>query len=349
MRYKEAGVDIEAGDRFVENIKSLVRRTSRPEVLGGIGAFSGLFQIDIKKYQQPVLVACADGVGTKLRIAAILNKWDTVGIDLVAMSVNDLLAQGAEPLFFLDYLSMGKLDSFRAEKAIEGIIKGCELAGCALLGGETAEMPGFYSEGECELAGFAVGVVEKDRIINGSKIKIGDKIIGLVGSGLHSNGYSMVRKVFSIDDDRSRARTILGGFIQDLGCSLGEELLKPTKIYVKSVLTVLERFKVNGIAHITGGGMNGNIPRILPDRCKAIIYKDKWQVPPIFEVVQRKGNIDDGEMFKVFNMGIGMALIVSPEEANKIKAELEKKGERALIIGEVVEGKREVGKVEICK
>ena len=346
MRYKEAGVDIEAGDRFVENIKSLVRRASRPEVLGGIGAFGGLFQIDIKKYRRPVLVASADGVGTKLRIAAILNKWDTVGIDLVAMSVNDILTQGAEPLFFLDYLGMGKLDSSRAEKAIKGIIKGCELAGCALLGGETAEMPGFYPEGECELAGFAVGVVEKDKIIDGSKIKVGDKLIGLSGSGLHSNGYSMVRKVFDIDNDHSRARSILDSFIQDLGCSLGEELLKPTKIYVKSVLAILERFKVHGIAHITGGGMKGNIPRILPDGCRAIIHKDKWQVPPIFEVIQRKGNVKDDEMFKVFNMGIGMVLVARLKEAEEIRAELVKKGEKALVIGEVVTGKREI---EICK
>lgn len=346
MRYKEAGVDIEAGDRFVENIKSLVRRASRPEVLGGIGAFGGLFQIDIKKYRRPVLVASADGVGTKLRIAAILNKWDTVGIDLVAMSVNDILTQGAEPLFFLDYLGMGKLDSSRAEKAIKGIIKGCELAGCALLGGETAEMPGFYPEGECELAGFAVGVVEKDKIIDGSKIKVGDKLIGLSGSGLHSNGYSMVRKVFDIDNDHSRARSILDSFIQDLGCSLGEELLKPTKIYVKSVLAILERFKVHGIAHITGGGMKGNIPRILPDGCRAIIHKDKWQVPPIFEVIQRKGNVGDDEMFKVFNMGIGMVLVARLKEAEEIRAELVKKGEKALVIGEVVTGKREI---EICK
>lgn len=341
MRYKEAGVDIEAGDRFVENIKSLVGRPSRPEVLGGIGAFSGLFQINIKKYRCPVLVAGADGVGTKLRIAAILNRWDTIGIDLVAMSVNDLLAQGAEPLFFLDYLAMGKLDSTRAERVVEGIIKGCELAGCALLGGETAEMPGFYSEDECELAGFAVGAVEKEEIISGSKIKIGDKIIGLGGSGLHSNGYSMVREAFDIDDGRGEARTVLGNFIEEIGCSLGEELLKPTKIYVKSVLAILERFKIHGIAHITGGGIKGNIPRILPDGCKAIIHKDKWQVPPIFEVVQRKGNVPRDEMFKIFNMGIGMVLIVSSEEAEEIKAELVKKREKASVIGEVVAGKKE--------
>ncbi|MBT9137940.1 MAG: Phosphoribosylformylglycinamidine cyclo-ligase [Syntrophomonadaceae bacterium] len=342
MRYKEAGVDIDSGDRFVEKIKSLVRRASRPEVLGGIGAFSGLFQIDVRKYRCPVLVAGADGVGTKSRIAAILDKWNTIGIDLVAMSVNDILAQGAEPLFFLDYLSMGKLDSSRAEKVIKGIVEGCELAGCALLGGETAEMPGFYPEGECELAGFAVGVVEKDRIIDGSKIKVGDKIIGIAGNGLHSNGYSMVRKVFGIDEGSSRARTILGSFIGDLGCSLGEELLKPTKIYVKSMLTVLERFKVNGIAHITGGGMKGNIPRILSDGCKAIVHRNRWQISPIFEIVQRKGNVPDDEMFKVFNMGIGMALVVSSEEAEEIKSELVKKGEGASIIGEIVSGKKEI-------
>jgi phosphoribosylformylglycinamidine cyclo-ligase len=347
VKYKEAGVNIEAGDRFVENIKSLVRRTSRPEVLGGIGAFSGLFQIDIKKYQCPVLVASTDGVGTKLRIATILDKWDTVGIDLVAMSVNDVLTQGAEPLFFLDYLGIGKLDSRRAEKAIKGIIKGCELAGCALLGGETAEMPGFYSDEDgCELAGFAVGVVEKDKIINGSKIKIGDKIIGLTSSGLHSNGYSLARKALGMNDSHSEVRALLGNFMEEIECSLGEELLKPTKIYVKPVLAILEKFDIHGIAHITGGGMVGNIPRILPDGCRAIIHKDKWQVPPIFEVVQRKGNVGDDEMFKVFNMGIGMVLVASSEEAKKIRAELVKKGEKVLIIGEVVTGEKEV---EICK
>jgi len=340
LKYKEAGVDIEAGDRFVEKIKSLVRYTSRPEVLGEIGAFSGLFQIDVKKYQCPVLVAGADGVGTKSKIAAILDKWDTIGIDLVAMSVNDLLTQGAEPLFFLDYLAMGKLDSSRAEKVIKGIVEGCELAGCALLGGETAEMPGFYPEGECELAGFAVGVVEKDRIINGSKIKVGDKIIGIAGSGLHSNGYSMVRKVFDIDEGCSEVRIRLGSFIGEIGCSLGEELLKPTKIYVKSVLAILERFEVRGIAHITGGGMKGNIPRILPDGCKAVIHRNKWQIPPIFEIVQKKGNVSRDEMFRVFNMGIGMALIVALEKAEEVKAALVKKGEKASVIGEIVAGKK---------
>jgi len=340
MRYKEAGVDIEAGDRFVDKIKSMVQCTSRPEVLGGIGAFSGLFQIDIKKYRCPVLVASTDGVGTKLRIAAILDKWDTIGIDLVAMSVNDVLTQGAEPLFFLDYLATGKLDSCRAENVIKGIVEGCELAGCALLGGETAEMPGFYPKGECDLAGFAVGVVEKDKIINGSKIKVGDKIIGIAGNGLHSNGYSMVRAVFGIDDSSSRVRTVLGSFIKEIGRSLGEELLKPTKIYVKSVLAVLERFEVRGIAHITGGGMKGNIPRILPDGCKAVIHRDKWQIPTIFEIIRKNGSVPDDEMFKVFNMGIGMTLIVAPEEAEEVKAVLVKKREKAYRIGEIIAGKK---------
>lgn len=347
MRYKDAGVDIEAGDRFAGKIKSLVQEISRPEILGEIGASSGLFQMDFKKYQQPVLVACADGVGTKLKIAAILNRWDTVGIDLVAMSVNDLLTQGAEPLFFLDYLSMGKLDPSRAEEVIKGIVKGCKLAGCTLLGGETAEMPGFYSEDECELAGFALGVIEKNKITDGSKIEIGDKIIGLSGNGLHSNGYSLVRKIFRIGDERSQAITILNNFVQDLGCSLGEELLKPTKIYVNSVLPVLKRYKVKGITHITGGGIIRNISRILPERCRAIIHKDKWQIPPIFGIIQERGEIEDDEMFKVFNMGIGMTLIVPSEEVEEIKTELVKKGEGASVIGEVVEGKE--GKVKICK
>lgn len=337
MKYKEAGVDIEAGDKLVDRIKSLAKGTFRPEVLTGIGGFGGLFHLDKKKYKDPVLVAGTDGVGTKLKVATICNKFDTVGIDLVAMCVNDLLPQGAEPLFFLDYLAVERLKPDWAEEVIKGIAKGCQLAGCALLGGETAEMPGVYPEGEYELAGFAVGVVEREKIIDGSKIEVGDRLIGLASSGLHSNGYSLVRKI--IFEEKSLS---IGVKLPGMEESVGEEILKPTRIYVRPILKLLQKFEIHGIAHITGGGMAGNIPRILPEGCKAVIKKGSWPILPIFSFLQEEGKIPEEEMFKVFNMGMGMIVIVRKDEAEAVKANLTEMGKTPYFIGEISKGNRGV-------
>ncbi|MCD5390309.1 phosphoribosylformylglycinamidine cyclo-ligase [candidate division NPL-UPA2 bacterium] len=336
MKYKEAGVDIEAGDRLVTKIKSLVKGAFRPEVISGIGGFGGLFRLDTKKYKDPVLVAGTDGVGTKLKVATLCNKFDTVGVDLVAMCVNDLLPRGAEPLFFLDYLAVGKLKPDWAEEVIRGIAKGCEIAGCALLGGETAEMPGVYPEGEYELAGFAVGVVERNRLIDGSRIGVGDKIIGLASNGLHSNGYSMVRKILFEEKGLS-----VKDRLPEIEESVGAELLKPTRIYVRPILGLLQKFEIRGIAHITGGGMVGNIPRILPEGCQAVIRKSSWEVPPIFEIIHEEGRISDEEMFRVFNMGIGMVVIAREDEAEGVRATLTEMGETPYPIGEISKGNKE--------
>ncbi len=340
MKYKDAGVDIEAGEKLVKRIEGIAKSTSRPEVLSGIGGFGGLFRFPAEKYQDPVLVAGTDGVGTKLKVAALCGRFDSVGIDLVAMCVNDLLASGAEPLFFLDYLAVRKLEPAWAEEVIKGIARGCRMANCALLGGETAEMPGVYREGEYELAGFAVGVVERDKIIEGSGIKAGDRLIGLASQGLHSNGYSLVRKVFDLDEvggaDRLKRR------VEGPGRTLGEELLEPTRIYVKPVLKILEKFEIRGLAHITGGGMAGNISRILPHDCKAIIHKGRWPILPIFSILQEEGKIAEEEMFKVFNMGIGMVAVVPGNAVEDIRAALTEAGETPYLLGEIGEGKKEV-------
>jgi phosphoribosylformylglycinamidine cyclo-ligase len=333
-------VDIEAGEKLVKRIEGIAKSASRPEVLSGIGGFGGLFRFPAAKYQDPVLVAGTDGVGTKLKVAALCGRFDSVGIDLVAMCVNDLLALGAEPLFFLDYLAVRKLEPAWAEEVIKGIARGCRMANCALLGGETAEMPGVCREGEYELAGFAVGVVERDKIIEGSGIKAGDRIIGLASQGLHSNGYSLVRKVFDLDEvggaDRLKRR------VEGPGRTLGEELLEPTRIYVKPILKVLEKFEIRGLAHITGGGMAGNIPRILPQGCKAIIHKGSWPILPVFSILQKEGKIAEEEMFKVFNMGIGMVAVVPGNEVDGIRAALTEEGETPYLLGEIGEGKKEV-------
>lgn len=316
--YRQSGVDIEAGARLVDRIKPLARGTFREEVLTGIGGFSGLFVPKLAGYREPVLVSACDGVGTKLKIAAALNKYETIGVDLVAMSVNDLVVTGAEPLFFLDYLAVGKLDINRAEAMIKGVVEGCRQAGCALLGGETAEMPGVYDREGFDLAGFAVGIVEKSEIIDGSQISPGDKIIGLPSSGLHSNGYSLVRKLIPAGE-------------------YTEELLIPTKIYVKTILDLKQRLTIKGIAHITGGGMTENIPRILPQGCQAVVKEGSWIVPSIFLTLQEKGNIPQEEMCRTFNMGIGMIIIVSMVD---MKACLNYLGpENAKVIGEIVAGK----------
>jgi phosphoribosylformylglycinamidine cyclo-ligase len=328
--YKGAGVDIDKANLFVEKIKPLIKTTVRKEVLSGIGGFGALFRLDVEKFKNPILVSSTDGVGTKLKVAQSMNKHDTVGIDLVAMSVNDVIVQGAEPLFFLDYIATGKIGLEQSVQIVEGIVHGCQEAGCALIGGETAEMPGFYSENEYDLAGFCVGVVEADKLIDGAAISVGDKIIGLASSGLHSNGFSLARKVL-FDDGRLNVHDSVPGLDE----SIGMELLRPTKIYVKSLLKLLKNLNIKGLVHITGGGFLDNIPRILPAPCCVTIRKDAWEVPPIFKVIREMGKIEEQEMFRVFNMGIGMIMIVSEKELGDIMERLLMLGEKAYILGNV--------------
>lgn len=332
ITYKDAGVDIDAGNHFVNLIKPLVKQTSRPEVLTDIGGFGGLFSLNSNKYKRPTLVAATDGVGTKLKLAFLLDKHDTVGIDLVAMCVNDIIVQGAEPLFFLDYLATAKLSPEQAVEVIKGIAEGCKQANCALLGGETAEMPGMYSGGEYDLAGFSVGVVDNDKIIDGSTITKGDQIIGIASSGLHSNGFSLARKIFL-----ETLQLDLTSQPNDLNKPLGEELLTPTKIYVKSILNLIRDFEIKGIAHITGGGLLENLPRILPQQCKAIIKRNSWEKPAIFEMLRQGGNIPEDEMFRTFNYGIGMVLVVSPDEVEDIFGRLAGLNEQAYLLGEITQ------------
>ena len=326
LSYRDAGVDIDAGDQLVENIKPFARRTLREGVLAGIGGFGALFEVP-KRYQQPVLVSGTDGVGTKLKLAFELGRHDTIGIDLVAMSVNDVLVQGAEPLFFLDYFACGHLDVTTATQVIKGIASGCELAGCALIGGETAEMPGMYAPGEYDLAGFAVGVVEKDSIIDGTRIADGDAVLGLASSGPHSNGYSLIRRIL----ERSHA-----GLAADFdGRTLGEVLLAPTRIYVKPLLALLRELEVKGLAHITGGGLLANVPRILPGSVVAELDRNAWPRPPIFAWLQQAGGVADQEMFRVFNCGIGMVVVVAEPEAERALTSLHAAGETAYRIGHI--------------
>ncbi|WP_305728877.1 phosphoribosylformylglycinamidine cyclo-ligase [Nitrosomonas sp. Nm166] len=326
LTYRNAGVDIDAGDRLVENIKPLAKRTLRSEVLTGIGGFGALFEIS-KKYQNPVLVSGTDGVGTKLKLAFQLNRHDSIGIDLVAMSVNDILVQGAEPLFFLDYFACGKLNVETATAVISGIARGCELAGCALIGGETAEMPGMYPPDEYDLAGFAVGVVEKDQIINGTTIKEGDIVLGLTSSGAHSNGYSLIRKI--IENNQ------IDLFADFDGKTFADTLLAPTRIYVKPLLALIKRLPVKGLVHITGGGLIENVPRILPDQVMAVLHKNAWEMPPLFHWLQQQGNISDHEMTRVFNCGIGMIIVVAPEHAEDAMHNLQASGETVWQIGQI--------------
>jgi phosphoribosylformylglycinamidine cyclo-ligase len=326
LSYRDAGVDIDAGDRLVENIKPFARRTMREGVLAGIGGFGALFEVS-KKFREPVLVSGTDGVGTKLKLAFQMNRHDTVGIDLVAMSVNDILVQGAEPLFFLDYFACGKLDVETATQVVKGIAAGCERAGCALIGGETAEMPGMYSNGEYDLAGFAVGAVEKSLIIDGKDIAAGDVVLGLASSGPHSNGYSLIRKVVET------ARADLSSAFD--GRTLGDALLEPTRIYVKPVLAALKQIRLKGLAHITGGGLVENVPRVLPENVCAQLEKNAWPRPPVFEWLQKKGNVAEAEMHRVFNCGIGMAIVVAPDQAAAAKQVLEREGETVYRIGAI--------------
>jgi phosphoribosylformylglycinamidine cyclo-ligase len=311
-------------------IKPLVKATSRPEVLTDIGGFGGLFSLNADKYRKPTLVASTDGVGTKLKLAFMMDKHDTVGIDLVAMCVNDIVVQGAEPLFFLDYLATGKLSPEKAADIVKGISGGCVQAGCALIGGETAEMPGMYSEGEYDLAGFTVGVVDNTAIIDGSSITVGDSLIGIGSSGLHSNGYSLARKVFL-----ERMNLSLDASLEGLERPLGEELLTPTRIYVKTILNLLRDFQVKGMAHITGGGIVENVPRVLPRHCRAVVEKAAWEKPAIFEHLRQGGNVDELEMYRTFNYGIGMALVVPEREADDIMVRLSGLKEKAYLIGRI--------------
>ncbi|MCS6765101.1 MAG: phosphoribosylformylglycinamidine cyclo-ligase [Candidatus Protistobacter heckmanni] len=322
---------MDAGDALVERIKPMAKRTLREGVLGGIGGFGGLFQVPAR-YKEPVLVSGTDGVGTKLKLAFQLNRHDTIGQDLVAMSVNDILVQGAEPLFFLDYFACGKLDVDVAERVVRGIAQGCELSGCALLGGETAEMPGMYPAGEYDLAGFAVGVVEKSKLIDGSRIVPGDAILGLASSGIHSNGYSLVRKIID------RANPDLDAPFDTLdgkGRTLADALMAPTRIYVKPLLALMEKFDVKGMAHITGGGLVENLPRVLADDLAATLQAKSWTMPPLFTWLQQHGGVADAEMHRVFNCGIGMAVVVPAAQADAAKAALEQAGETVWRIGEV--------------
>jgi phosphoribosylformylglycinamidine cyclo-ligase len=329
-KYSEAGVDIDKGNAFIANIKPLVAATYRRGVLTDIGGFGGLFALGGDRFTDPVLVSSTDGVGTKLMIAGMCNKHDTIGIDLVAMCVNDIAVCGAQPLFFLDYFAIGKLDIQVATDVVKGIAAGCQIAKCSLIGGETAEMPGLYAERDYDLAGFVVGVAERDKIIDGSDIKVGDQLIGIASSGIHSNGYSLVRKIcfeqmgLSVNDH-----------IEELGTTLGEELLRPTRIYSEAILNLIRNFKISGIAHITGGGFTDNLPRILPQGCKAVIYNNSWQVPPIFEFLRKNGEVSPEEMCRTFNCGIGMVLAVDAKQADDICQQLTALGETSFVIGEV--------------
>ncbi|CCO09229.1 phosphoribosylformylglycinamidine cyclo-ligase [Desulforamulus hydrothermalis] len=333
LTYAGAGVDIEAGNRAVHLMKQAVRSTFRPEVLTDIGGFGGLFALPAGRYQEPVLVAGTDGVGTKLKVAQLTGVHNTIGIDAVAMCVNDILAQGAEPLFFLDYLAVGKLLPERVAEIVSGVAAGCRQAGCALIGGETAEMPGFYSEEEYDIAGFAVGVAERSRIIDGQTIAAGDSIIGLASSGLHSNGYSLARQAL-LEVAGYRPDT----YVPQLGRTVGEELLTPTRIYVKTVLHLLNKFAVKGLAHITGGGLTENLPRILPTGVKAVLNRTAWPVPAVFSLIQQIGQVAEPEMLRTFNMGIGMVLVVPAAEAPAVLQELQRLGETAYLIGRAAAG-----------
>jgi phosphoribosylformylglycinamidine cyclo-ligase len=334
MTYRDAGVDIDAGDELVERIKPAVRRTNRPEVMGGLGGFGSLVEVPLHRFRNPVMVSGTDGVGTKLRLAIETGRHDTIGIDLVAMCANDVVVQGAEPIFFLDYYATGRLRVEVAERVIAGIAEGCVQAGCALVGGETAEMPGMYDGDDYDLAGFCVGLVDKDRIIDGSHTRAGDTIIGLASTGPHSNGYSLIRRLI--------AATKSGPETQLDDRPLFDHLLTPTRLYVKSVLALLAEVPVHGVAHITGGGLPGNIPRVVPDGLEVILQARAWKRPPVFEWLQAAGRIERDEMYRTFNCGLGMTVCVPPAETDRALAILQRCGEQAMVVGEVRSGTRGV-------
>lgn len=323
LTYKQAGVNIDEADDFIKMIKPMVKSTSRPEVLGGVGGFGGLVQPRLKGMRNPVLVSSTDGVGTKLMLADLLKKYDTVGIDLVAMSVDDVIVTGAEPLFFLDYIACGRLDKAMLAQVMKGIVKGCREANCALIGGETAELPGLYANEQWDLAGFCVGVVDKRRIIDGRSCCKGDKVIGLASSGLHSNGYSLARRVFTEDE---------------LKGNIGLELLSPTRIYTRAILAAMKKFRIKAMAHITGGGFYNNIPRVIPSGLTVRIAEGSWPIPPVFRLIQERGGVDEPEMFRTLNMGIGMVLVVGPKDAETALSAFRKLSQKAWIIGELHPG-----------
>ena len=335
LTYRDAGVDIDEGDRLVELIKPHARPTLRPEVLAGIGGFGGLFALDMKKYREPVLVSGTDGVGTKLKVAFAAGRHDTIGIDLVAMCVNDIAVVGAEPLFFLDYFATGKLSAEQGALVVKGIAEGCRQAGCALIGGETAELPGFYERGEYDLAGFAVGCVERSRIVDGKAVRPGDAVIGVASSGLHSNGYSLAR------------RALLDAFPLDAcppelgGRAVGEVLLEPTRIYARQLLAVLEKVPVKSVAHVTGGGLPGNVPRNLPDGTKAVLEEGRWTRPPLFDLIERLGGVPHDEMLRTFNMGLGLTLVVAPADVAAAQEALRAEGLESWLVGRIEAGEGE--------
>ncbi len=339
LTYADAGVDIQKAGEFVKTIKKIAGKTPRTGVMGEIGGFGGLYSLNMADYENPVLVSSTDGVGTKLKIAFMMDKHDTVGIDLVAMCVNDVAVQGAKPLFFLDYLAMGELNTDIATKIVEGIAEGCRLAQCALIGGETAEMPGLYHPNEYDLAGFAVGIVDNDKIVDGSEIKDGHVLVGIASSGLHSNGYSLVRKIcFDV------LQLKVDSYIPEFGKTLGEELLTPTKIYTETILRLVKDFPIHGLAHITGGGIDENVVRILPAACSVEIKKGAWPVPPVFKFLQDAGKIKDAEMWRTFNNGIGLIVVVPDHVAQDVVARVAGMHEKAYIIGEVIHHRKSVAK-----
>ena len=341
LTYAKAGVDIDKANALVKKIKEIAKQTPRSGVMGEIGGFGGLFSLNIDSMEKPVLVSSTDGVGTKLKIAFMMGKHDTVGIDLVAMCVNDIAVQGAKPLFFLDYLSTGKLKTDTVTEIIKGVAEGCRQAICALIGGETAEMPGFYKDNEYDLAGFAVGIVDNSKIIDGSEIRVGNKLIGIASSGLHSNGYSLVRKIcFDI------LKLKIDSYVPELGKTLGEELIIPTKIYSDTIYRIYRDLHVLGLAHITGGGIGDNILRTIPEHCNVLIRKESWDIPPVFPFLQQAGKISEKEMLRTFNNGIGMIAVLPEEIAQDVLERLSAMGEKSYIIGEIVERKNSDSRIE---
>jgi phosphoribosylformylglycinamidine cyclo-ligase len=331
ITYTDAGVDIDKADHLVQSIKAIAQQTRVPGVMGEIGGFGGLFSLNVSNMESPVLVSSTDGVGTKLKIAFLMDKHDTVGIDLVAMSVNDIAVQGAKPLFFLDYLACGKLDNRKVTDIVQGVGKGCQEARCALIGGETAEMPGFYADGEYDLAGFAVGIVDNNKIVDGSEIQVGHQIVGIASNGVHSNGFSLVRKICF-----DHLKLTVDTHVPELGRTLGEELLTPTKIYSETVQNLIRDLPIRGLAHITGGGILLNTLRIIPQACGIILKRGSWDVPPIFEFLQRSGNVEEGEMMRVFNNGIGMVAVVPEAHVQDVLARLAAMKEKGFVIGQIV-------------
>lgn len=335
LTYADSGVDIDAGNRAVELMKDSVRASYRPEVIGDLGGFGGLFALDTRKYKEPVLVSGTDGVGTKLKLAFMADKHDTIGQDAVAMCVNDILVQGAEPLFFLDYIAVDKVDAEKVAGIVQGVARACKESGCALIGGETAEMAGFYAKGEYDIAGFCVGVAEKSKMITGAKVKAGDVLIGLPSSGVHSNGFSLVRKICF-----EAMGYTMDTYIPEFNCTLGEKLLTPTRLYPKTCLPLIEKFDLHAMVHITGGGFYDNIPRVLPEDCDAEVDAGAWEMPVVFKKLKEWGNVPWREMYRTFNMGIGMVLVVAPEDEEAVEAALRQAQEEFFLLGKVVPGSR---------